>query len=89
MRSNALLTSSCDTTGCRTCRVDGSRSTSIAWRRRSSAVSRVCHAGMKRSTVLAAIHVANDSFSHTSFHHSIVTRSPNHWCAISCAATDA
>src|SRR5215469_8358809 len=26
---------------------------------------------------------ANDSFSHRSFHHFMVTRSPNHWCAIS------
>ena len=27
---------------------------------------------------------ANDSFSHMSFHHFMVTRSPNHMCAISC-----
>jgi hypothetical protein len=29
--------------------------------------------------------LANASFSHRSFHHAIVTRSPNHWCDISCA----
>ena len=28
---------------------------------------------------------ANHSFSQMSSHHCIVTRSPNHWCAISCA----
>ncbi len=28
--------------------------------------------------------VANDSFSHRSSHQRIVTRSPNHMCAISC-----
>ncbi len=30
---------------------------------------------------------ANDSFSHRSSHHSMVTRSPNHMCAISCRTT--
>src|SRR5215469_8579334 len=30
---------------------------------------------------------ANDSFSHRSSHHFIVTRSPNHMCAISCRMT--
>ena len=30
---------------------------------------------------------ANDSFSHRSSHHVIVTRSPNHMCAISCRMT--
>jgi len=28
--------------------------------------------------------VANDSLSHRSVHHFIVTRSPNHMCASSC-----
>ncbi len=32
----------------------------------------------------ASAKVANDSFSHRSFHHSMVTRSPNHMCASSC-----
>ena len=35
-----------------------------------------------------SIHVANPSFNHKSSHHFIVTRSPNHWCAISWARTD-
>ena len=30
---------------------------------------------------------ANDSFSHRSSHQAMVTRSPNHMCAISCAIT--
>ena len=30
---------------------------------------------------------ANDSLSHTLSHQSSVTRSPNHWCAISCVTT--
>ena len=33
------------------------------------------------------MYVANDSLSHTSFHQAIVTRSPNHMWAISCAMT--
>src|SRR5215813_10678998 len=32
-------------------------------------------------------HSANDSFSHRSSHHRMVTRSPNHMWAISCAIT--
>ena len=32
---------------------------------------------------------ANDSLSHESSHHFIVTRSPNHMCAISCAIVEA
>ena len=32
---------------------------------------------------------ANDSFSQRSFHHCIVTVSPNHWCAISCTTVRA
>ncbi len=33
--------------------------------------------------------VANASFSQIPFHHRIVTRSPNHMCASSCAITSA
>ena len=38
--------------------------------------------------VRPAIHDAKPSLSHRSSHQRIVTRSPNHWCAISCAATE-
>src|SRR5659263_510358 len=34
-------------------------------------------------------HSANDSFSHRSFHHCIVTRLPNHMCASSCRIVSA
>jgi hypothetical protein len=33
--------------------------------------------------------VANDSFSHRSSHQRMVTRSPNHWWAISCRIVSA
>ena len=33
--------------------------------------------------------VANDSFSHRSSHQRMVTRSPNHMCAISCRIVSA
>src|SRR2546428_741593 len=36
---------------------------------------------------LVAIQLANDSLSHRSSHHFIVTRSPNHWWASSWAIT--
>ena len=45
--------------------------------------------GFHSIIVRSAIHVAKDSFSHTSSHHASVTRSPNHWCAISCALMEA
>jgi len=47
-----------------------------AWTR-----ARVC--GRHSSTILSLIQLANASFSHRSFHHTIVTRSPNHWWASS------
>src|SRR5215475_3772823 len=37
----------------------------------------------------AALNSANDSLSHRSSHHRMVTRSPNHMCAISWAITSA
>ncbi len=36
-----------------------------------------------------AAQVANDSFSHRSSHHRMVTMSPNHMCAISCRIVSA
>ena len=42
---------------------------------------------MRRSVSRAVIQDAKLSFSHSSSHHPIVTRLPNHWCAISCAWT--
>ena len=37
----------------------------------------------------APAQVANDSFSHRSSHQRMVTRSPNHMCAISCRIVSA
>ena len=38
-------------------------------------------------TIFAAMKLANTSFIQTSLNHRIVTRSPNHMCAVSCAMT--
>ena len=38
---------------------------------------------------MAAAQVAKDSFSHRSSHQRMVTRSPNHMCAISCRIVSA
>ena len=47
------------------------------------------HFGCSLAASFVSIHVANPSFSHRLSHHSGVTRSPNHWCAISCATVAA
>ena len=44
-------------------------------------------AGNDGLTIFAAMKFANTSFIHTSVNHRIVTRSPNHMCAVSCAMT--
>ena len=49
----------------------------------------VPHEGAHRSMIFVSIQVAKASFSQMSSHHAAVTRSPNHWCANSCAATSA
>ena len=38
-------------------------------------------------TIFPAMKLANTSFIHTSLNHRIVTRSPNHMCAVSCEIT--
>src|SRR3954464_14786609 len=53
-----------------------------------SALANVVHASLYSVASLwhsTDAKVANDSFSHRSSHHFIVTRSPNHMCAISCS----
>ena len=49
----------------------------------------MCHSGFHALSGLVSIQLAKPSFSQMSSHHCIVTRSPNHWCAISCASTSA
>ena len=46
--------------------------------------SSTCQSGRQAASGLFAIQVAKPSFSQMSSHHFIVTRLPNHWCAISC-----
>src|SRR6266567_5221752 len=45
------------------------------------------HCGLKCAVHLLPIHEANHSLSQRLSHHAIVTRSPNHMCAISWANT--
>ena len=45
--------------------------------------------GAVRLTIFAAMKLANTSFIQTSSNHFIVTRSPNHMCAVSCEITAA
>src|SRR5471030_45571 len=52
---------------------------SMAWNVVHASVHSVASA-----EAMADAHSANDSFSHRSFHHFMVTRSPNHMCASSC-----
>src|SRR5438034_3439481 len=44
-------------------------------------------AGNDGFTIFAAMKFANTSFIHTSLNHRMVTRSPNHMCAVSCEMT--
>src|SRR6185437_766029 len=46
------------------------------------------HSGCTLSTAFVDIQVANASLSQRSSHHFMVTKSPNHRCAISCAITE-
>src|SRR6267154_735215 len=51
------------------------------------ALNHICQSPLKWSVALVSIQVANPSLSHRLSHQAVVTRSPNHWCAISCAIT--
>ena len=48
-----------------------------------------CHSGFQSSTAIISMKVANASLSHSPFHQRMVTKSPNHMCAFSCATTSA
>src|SRR5262247_4874921 len=55
-------------------------------------LTKLVHDSVQRVARLSATfdaYVANDSFSHRSSHHRMVTRSPNHMCASSCRITSA
>src|ERR1700738_669210 len=85
MSSNALSMSPFDSIGCRILRADTSVSLSLVSERETTRRTGMSHSGFHFSRVLPAIHVANDSFNHVSFHQASVTRSPDHWCAVSWA----
>ena len=70
-------------------RVDARESTSKAAERSKLNWFHRCHSGLNTSVHIAAIKVANASLSHMPFHQPIVTKSPNHICASSCAMTSA
>jgi hypothetical protein len=72
-------------TGCRMRRAVASESSPITCDFAARACRRAPVAGRHASIVSSAMKLANASFSQMSSHHAIVTRSPNHWCASSCA----
>jgi hypothetical protein len=72
------------TTGCEVAR----ESRAIASSRSPTASRAVFHCGRSFAVVRPAIQEAKPSLSQRSSHQAIVTRSPNHWCEISCAATE-
>ena len=72
-----------------TVRVFSSASTSSAAARPSANSSQVFHSGLYASTPRCSMNVANASLSQMPFHHFMVTRSPNHMCAISCTIVSA
>ena len=55
------------------------------WRAVASDWVSCIHSGYRSSAAFDAIQDAKPSLSQRSSHHDMVTRSPNHWCAISCA----
>ena len=70
-------------------RVDDSESVWNAILRSSPKLVQRCHSGANASHAASSMNVANASFNQMPFHQRIVTRSPNHMWAISCATTSA
>ena len=64
-------------------RVEGCVSPSFTFWMRCRSERPALKFGNTSSVILAAIQSANDSLSHRSSHHAMVTRSPNHMCASS------
>ena len=64
-------------------------STPIAAARETPKVSQRFHSGFHASTASSSMNVAKASLSQMPFHHSMVTRSPNHMWATSWATTSA
>ena len=70
-------------------RVETNASTSSAALRERANWFQTSQSGRYASTANIAMNVANASFSQRPFHHRIVTRSPNHMWASSCATVSA
>ncbi len=87
--SNIPAASSGERTGYSIERVLSSASTSNAIARDRRNWLHRSQSGRYASTASSSIRVANASFSQIPFHQRIVTRSPNHMCASSCAITSA
>ncbi len=85
MSSKALSMSPFDSIGWRIIRADTSESRCIVWLRSIARRTGMFQSGFHFSRTFSAIQVANDSFNQVSFHQASVTRSPNHWWAVSCA----
>ena len=64
-------------------------STPIAAARETPKLTQRFHSGFHASTASISMNVANASLSQMPFHHSMVTRSPNHMWASSWATTSA
>src|SRR6266568_7954540 len=73
----------------RMARVECCESSEIELRPLLTAECSRCHDGCHASSGLSDMKVAKPSLSQMSFHHFIVTRSPNHMCAISWAIVSA
>src|SRR2546421_12231832 len=76
-------------TGYSTGRVEWSPSTTRAAARETPKVTHRFHSGFQSSTARISMKVAKASLSQMPFHQLIVTRSPNHMWAFSCATTSA
>ena len=76
-----------ETTGYSIGRVASRASVSKAALRDSPKSTQRCQSGRKASVQVISMKVAKASLSQMPFHHFMVTRSPNHMCAISWAMT--
>src|SRR5258708_37030443 len=64
-------------------------SRSRVWLSSAAWLSGIFHSGFQAASGLFDIQVAKPSLSQMLLHHSMVTMSPNHWCAIPWAAFSA
>ena len=70
-------------------RVASRPSMPMAAARETPKVAQRFHSGFQASTATSSMKVAKASLSQMPFHHVMVTRSPNHMWATSCATTSA